>query len=73
VDPLLLFAIPGLIDFREKYDQGYRVLDFRISYRILPELKVAILANNVLNEVYSLRPGLLEAPRNLAFRLDWDL
>lgn len=73
VDPLLLFAIPGLIAFREENNTGFQVLDLRVAYRIMPEMKVSLLANNILNEVYSVRPGLLEPIRNIALRLDWTL
>ena len=35
--------------------------------------EVSAIAANLLNEVYSLRPALLEAPRSFTVRLDWKM
>ncbi len=56
--------------FRRMNDSGYHLLDGRISYLFRNNYKIAFLMNNILNQEYSLRPGLLEAPRNVAVRLD---
>ena len=50
-------------------DTGYRYLNARLSYQASEQIKVSVLMNNVFNTIYSLRPGLLEAPRNLTIRI----
>ena len=63
--------INGLTAYRAKNTKGYKVLDIRFGYQILPELKLMIIGKNILNEEYMLRPGLLEAPRNITARMDF--
>ena len=41
------------------------------GYRFSEAFKVSVLMGNILNEEYSVRPGLLEGPRNLTARVDW--
>jgi len=70
---LLLGEFAGIRQYRAVNQDGYSRLDARISYsfRISDvESKVSLIGKNVLNEEYTIRPGLLEAPRNFAIRLD---
>ena len=61
----------GLIGFyRDANPNGYVKFDSRISYSF-PKLKLSVVAENLLNHEYTLRPGLLEAPRNIGFRLEY--
>jgi iron complex outermembrane receptor protein len=63
----------GFIDlYRRNNNDGFQKIDARIGYKY-KFAKFSILLNNVLNEEYTLRPGLLAAPRNLSLRLDFDL
>ncbi|MFN7326970.1 MAG: TonB-dependent receptor [Chitinophagales bacterium] len=71
VDRVFEIFLPGVKQFREKYNKGFTVIDLRGSYRINNTLKMNVIAGNILNEVYSFRPALLEAPRNITVRLDW--
>jgi outer membrane receptor protein involved in Fe transport len=57
--------------FRKDHPNGFLLLDIRASYKPIDKLKLSILLGNVLNSEYAYRPALLEAPRNLAFRVDW--
>ena len=62
----------GLIRFyRNANPGGFVKLDSRVSYNLGP-LKVSLLAENLLNQEYALRPGLLESPRNIGMRLDYQ-
>lgn len=70
IDAIFNLIIPGLAEFREENDTGYRYLNARMSYQINQQLKVSLLMNNVFNSLYILRPGLMEAPRNLTLRVD---
>ena len=63
----------GLIGFyREANPGGFIKVDARVAYRH-NDLTVSVLAENITNSEYTLRPGLLEAPRNIGMRLDYKL
>ncbi len=60
-------------NFRREHNKGFKVVDVRSSYKLTEELKVSVLCGNLLNEEYTVRPALLEAPRNYTVRLDWKI
>ena len=60
-------------NFRKEHNNGFTVVDLRTSYKLTDELKVSVLCGNLLNEVYTVRPALLEGPRNYTLRLDWKI
>ena len=55
--------------YRAANPNGYMKLDARCS---VPwrGIKISLLAENLLNSEYAVRPGVLEAPRNYSMRLD---
>lgn len=55
--------------FRDLNNDGYVLLDNRLSYKF-DFAKLSFIISNVLNQAYTLRPGLLEAPRNVSLRVD---
>jgi iron complex outermembrane receptor protein len=59
-------------NFRKTH-KGFTVVDLRASYKLTQALKVSVLCGNLLNEEYSVRPALLEGPRNYTLRLDWKI
>ncbi len=59
-------------DFRKTH-KGFTVVDVRASIKLTQALKVSVLCGNLLNEEYSVRPALLEGPRNYTLRLDWKI
>ena len=70
---LLLGNFAGIREYRALHQEGYETLDARISYSFKlskVESKISIVGKNILNEEYTIRPGLLEAPRNFAVRMD---
>ncbi len=68
----LLSSFATIGDFRSFDNDGYRTLDIRTSYS-KHHFKLSLLIQNVLNEQYTVRPGLLEAPRNFGVRLETSL
>lgn len=58
--------------YREANPGGYLKTDLRTSYRF-KAFKLSLVAENIFNEEYTIRPGLLEAPRNISVRLDVEL
>lgn len=64
--------ISGIADFRNNFDQGYNIWGFQIAYdRDLWRLSLNL--DNATNVLYTERPALLEAPRNIAMRLEFDI
>jgi iron complex outermembrane receptor protein len=59
-------------NFRKTH-KGFTIVDLRASYKLTNALKVSVLCGNLLNEEYSVRPALLEGPRNYTLRLDWKI
>ncbi|MBP8726578.1 MAG: TonB-dependent receptor [Saprospiraceae bacterium] len=64
--------IKGIADFRAEHDHGYRLHDFRFGVD-LDQWTLQLNLFNALNEAYTVRPGLMEAPRNLSFRINYRL
>ncbi len=73
IDAVFEFFLPGVKDFREANNKGFTVVDIRASYKLSKALKISALCGNLLNEEYTVRPALLEAPRNYTLRLDWRI
>lgn len=64
-----LYILPGLKEYREKHNKGDVVLDYRVSYKLTDEVKIAAVINNILNREYMGRPGDVQPPRSFAFML----
>lgn len=56
-------VLPGLPDYRERNNKGDLVFDFRTSYELNENSKLAFLMNNMLNNEYAGRPGNIREPR----------
>ncbi len=63
------YILPGLKQYRQKYNKGNLVFDVRIGYKINDNFRVGLIANNVLNAEYSSRPGDIQPPRNFMAQL----
>ena len=65
---------PSIAEFRSRPDiqKGTFILNARVSYKY-KFAKISLVGNNLLNSEYWLRPGRLEAPRNIALRLDFNI
>ncbi len=71
IDKIFEFVIKGLAQQRMENSNGYKTFDARVAYQITKNFKVALIAKNIFNEEYTVRPGLLEAPSNITCRLDF--
>jgi len=58
--------------YRNANPGGFKRLDSRLAYDF-GQLKFSFLVENLLNEEITLRPGLLEAPRAVSMRIDFDI
>jgi iron complex outermembrane receptor protein len=71
LDPSIteLYILPGLKQYREKYNKGNLVFDVRLGYKINENFRVGLIANNVFNAEYTSRPGDIQPPRNFMAQL----
>ncbi len=58
--------------YRKANPGGFNRMDARMAYDF-GLIKCSLLVENVLNQEITLRPGLLEAPRNIGMRLDFNI
>lgn len=70
--PFQLLPGPQIGEYRDLNNQGYNILNVRASYE-WKALKFSFLIDNLNNVEYTQRPGKLEAPRSMTFRLDYRL
>jgi iron complex outermembrane receptor protein len=72
VEPLFdgtdIYIIPGLQEYRDAHNDGDYVIDLRIAYAIKTGNEISLLCNNLLNREYTIRPAMMEAPRQLTVR-----
>lgn len=71
IDAIFELVITGLKAFRQEH-KGFTVMDLRIARKWKP-LTFNLILKNLLNEEYSSRPALMDAPRNITFKIDYRL
>lgn len=71
IDSIFELVINGLKSFRETHG-GFTVFDIRVARKWKP-FTLNLILKNALNAEYSSRPALMDAPRNLTFRVDYKL
>jgi len=64
-----VYLLPGLKEYRKKYNKGVFVIDFRLGYKLKDNFRIGLIANNIFNTEYSSRPGDIQAPRNFMLQL----
>ncbi|MBK9730958.1 MAG: TonB-dependent receptor [Chitinophagaceae bacterium] len=67
------FLPTGITNYREVHSNGTWVTDMRLSYVIKKNYHIAIVANNIFNLEYSLRPVKIESMRSIALQLRADI
>ncbi len=72
VDPIIpsigLYIIEGLQEYRDNNDQGDYVIDIRTAYTLKNNNEISLICANLLNRAYSMRPAMMEAPRNITLK-----
>jgi outer membrane receptor protein involved in Fe transport len=63
----------GMKQYRQVNNKGIFVFDARCSYEIKEGVKLNLIVNNFLNVEYVSRPGDVQAPRNFAIQLQYDI
>ena len=71
LDPTLaeLYILPGLKEYREKYNKGAIVFDARFALIVAKNYRIGFIVNNVFNNEYTTRPGDIQAPRNFLMQV----
>ncbi|RMF03031.1 MAG: hypothetical protein D6772_02690, partial [Bacteroidetes bacterium] len=62
----------GLAAFQEQNPNGFWVHNLRLAYEPSEKIRATLILGNLTNREYFLRPALMEAPRNLGLRLDYE-
>lgn len=60
------YILPGLKEYRQKYNKGNLVVDARIAYKFNEKVRLSLIGNNIFNAEYTSRPGDIQPPRNIA-------
>lgn len=71
VDPLFALFVPGIQQGRDENKGGNFVFDFRTNYTVNNTFKVALIVNNIANNVFMTRPALLSPPRVFTLQLTY--
>lgn len=64
--------IPGVTDFRELNNRGVTLFDARVAYKFNDKSSINVIAKNIENLEYSLRPGMLESPRSFTVQYKYS-
>ena len=64
-----LYILPGLAEYRQKYNKGNLVFDARIGYKLNENYRLGFMVNNLLNSEYTSRPGDIQPPRNFSLQV----
>lgn len=70
LDPIFgNLILPGYPDYREAHRHGYIIFDYRISFQLAEQVKIALIIKNLFNTEYIGRPGDIGPPRNITIHL----
>ena len=72
IDFIFNGLIPGIDSFRQDH-KDYSLLDLRLSYNLDQRMNFGCIFYNILNTEYAVRPAILEAPRNITFKLTYKI
>ncbi|MCB0525143.1 MAG: TonB-dependent receptor [Saprospiraceae bacterium] len=73
IDAVFEYGLPGVHDFRERHNKGFTVVDLRAAYSLNKKARISAICGNLLNQEYTVRPALLEGPRNYTIRFDYKI
>lgn len=65
--------LPGLKSYRENFNSGVFVFDFRFIYDMSKTCSINCIVNNLFNVEYVSRPGDVQAPRNFMVQLRYGI
>lgn len=68
IDASFESLLPGFSEYRQLNTKGIWRMDARLGIAIAKNHTVSFLCKNFLNEFYSVRPGIMEPPRNFTIQ-----
>ncbi len=68
-----LNLLPAMESYRQKHNSGDVVFDFRLSYKVLSNLKSSFLIKNLFNREYVGRPYDMQPPRSFTLQFSLTL
>lgn len=73
VDYVFELLLPGVKSFRDANDNGELILDMNLGFKLSETSKISLIIKNMLNNEYTMRPAMMEAPRSftLQFISQW--
>ncbi len=71
IDQLINLAA-SIQEWRLNHKEPSYSVDARIGYNFNEDMRVVFIAKNVTNNLYSIRPGYIEAPRNYTLQLSYE-
>jgi len=72
--PSALFSLrTGVGQWIREHRTGDTIMDVRLGMQFTDQVRAAFIVNNLTNEVYSMRPLAVEAPRSMQVQLSYSL
>lgn len=72
IDNVGVGALGVVRKFRATHNKGDFVMDVRAGYNYKDKFTFMFICKNILNTEYTLRPALIEAPRNYTFQVGYN-
>lgn len=68
-----IYILPGLKEYREEFNYGNNIVDFRFAYKFSSKWRLGLIINNVLNAETTTRPADIQPPRHFILQLQVKL
>lgn len=72
IDQSGIGLLAAAAEFRRTHNNGDFVMDIRAGYKYKEKVSFNFICKNILNREYTLRPGIVEAPRNFTFQVGYN-
>lgn len=73
IDASFEALLPGFAEYRELHTKGVWRMDARLFAHIAQKHSIGLVIKNLLNEFYSVRPGVMEPPRSFTVQYQLKL
>lgn len=64
--------LPGIKEYREKFNKGYVLFDIRAGYSLTEYSKLSFIVKNIFNKEWMGRPGDVGPPRNVSLQYTFN-
>lgn len=73
IDEVFLLIIKGMREYREKHNGPTLITDIRLIWNADKQNTISLIGKNIFNIEYTMRPGLMDAPANIALQYTMKL